>query len=161
MTTIVSRRLEGSEADVRAAAREAVEAWGGSRDEEGDHDRIRLPVQAGLRNGVAAGTLRVREETGGVRVELELEPVAWRVHAPAVALLAAAAVAGIAVVLWPWFPALGAFVPLGLLVGLGAWFLVVSRLQNRGPEELLVTIEGGMGAEGRKGKKAEGPERKG
>ncbi len=148
MTAAVSRKLDASREATRDAAREAIEAWGGDWTEEGDQDRVRIPVQAGLRHALAVGRLRVEPGDTSSRLELELEPISWRVHRPAVAVLVPATLAGVAVVFWPFFPSLGAFVPLGLLIGLGAWFLVVSRVQNRGPEELLATIEAILG-EGR------------
>lgn len=142
-----SRRFAAEPEAVRTAAREAIESWSGEwgEEKEAGYDRIRLPVQAGLRWGVASGSVRTRSEGGGTRLELTLQPPDWSLHLPAVAVLLLAAIAAVAVVLWPFFPALGPLVPLGLLAALGAWFLVVARLQNRGPEELLDTVAAILG----------------
>ena len=136
----IARRFAVPPGDVREAARATVEAWGGEWEEEGARDRVRLPIQAGLRRALATGTMRAADEGRETCLELELEPSSWSLHLPGVAVLLLATLAAIPVVLWPFFPALGPLVPLGLLAALGAWFLVVARLQNRGAEELLDTV---------------------
>lgn len=145
MDETISRTYDGSPREVLEAAREAVELWGGEWTEVEDEDasaEVRFPVQAGLRHAVARAGVRSDREGPRTRLVLELEPVSWHLHGPAVAVLLPAALAAVAVVLWPFFPVLGALVPLGLVTALGAWFLVLTRLQNRGPEELLETVEG-------------------
>ena len=143
----VYRRFRADAAAVRTAAREAIESWNGEWEADDAVDRFRLPIQAGLRWAVATGSVRVEEEEGGhgTRIALDPDPADWSLHLPAVVILALAAVAGVAVVLWPFFPSLLPLVPLGLLAGLGAWFLVVARLQNRGLEELMDTVAADLG----------------
>ncbi|MDX1632035.1 MAG: hypothetical protein R3234_09250 [Thermoanaerobaculia bacterium] len=145
MSETRSRIYEGSREEVLGAAREAVELWGGEWTEtetENVAAEVRFPVQAGLRHSVARARIRSEREPAGIRLVLELDPLSWHLHGPAVAVLLPAALAALAVVLWPFFPALGALVPLGLVTALGAWFLVLTRLQNRGASELLETVEG-------------------
>ena len=143
MSEKIVRTYDSSPDELLGTIREAVELWYGewsALDAERTAE-IRFPVQAGLRRSMARGLLRVEPAETGSRLVLELEPVTWQLHGPAVALLVPAAAAAVAVVLWPFFPVLGPLVPLGLVTALGAWFLVVTRLQNRGPEELLETVE--------------------
>ena len=48
---------------------------------------------------------------------------------------------GISAVLWPLFPErLLPFVPLGLVMAIGAWLLIVSRLRSAGPQDFLDTV---------------------
>ena len=134
----------------------------------GDPSAVRplaLPVQAGLRRGVLRGQLRVvaaaataarapaegekaeeqdaDEQDAGARSELRLEIADgdYRLHGSAVAILALAAGAGLAIVLWPWFPHLLQLLPIALVLAAAAWFLVLSRLQNRGVDELFDTVD--------------------
>jgi hypothetical protein len=62
-------------------------------------------------------------------------------------VLAIGGAGGVSTLLWPFFPHLLELVPLGAVVALGAWMLVVTRLRNSGPEEFLEAvaeeIEGG------------------
>ena len=52
-----------------------------------------------------------------------------------------AALGGLVTVLWPLVPALQPLLPAGLVFAVGAWFLIVTRLQNRGVEEFLELVE--------------------
>lgn len=115
-----------------------------------------LPIVAGLRQGLLELAVTVEpgspEEPGedeGTR--LSLQPLAGRYHlnTSAVGVLAIAAVGGLMVLIWPFFPAYPELVqlaPLGAILALVGWFLVVSRLTNQGPEEFLSLVR--LGVEG-------------
>lgn len=128
---------------VRAAG-EAAEDWGGTWEEEpgggGRAGRLALPVAAGLRHGRIEGRLVARESADATALELVVETARYRLWTPAVAILVLAAGGGSLTVLWPFFPVLLPLAPLGALIALSAWLLVLARLQNRGPEEFLETV---------------------
>ncbi|HVS02524.1 MAG TPA: hypothetical protein VMT16_07125 [Thermoanaerobaculia bacterium] len=127
------------------AAAAAVEAelphWGGSWQRQGLAGAFELPVQAGLRHGLLRGRLEAAPHPHGATVQVAVEEEIWRLHRPAAALLAAAAAAAVAGVLWPFFPWLAGLLPLALVLSLGAWFLVLTRLRHHGAEELLGAVE--------------------
>jgi hypothetical protein len=64
------------------------------------------------------------------------------VQGNAVAFLVLGALGATAAVLWPFVPALLTLVPLGLVLALGSWYLVVVRLRNSGVEEFLDAVAG-------------------
>jgi hypothetical protein len=123
------------------AAAEAVEQWGGEWDRQGGAaGRVRLPVKAGLRFGFLDGELEVAAAPGGASVELRPESATWFLNTTAVVVLLLAGLGALLLILWPFFPAhetLAQIAPLGAVLALGGWFLVLSRLETRGPQELL------------------------
>jgi hypothetical protein len=139
-------RLEVSADLLTGAVEEAAEAWGGQLGRQGSGGELVLPVQAGLRHGLLRGRFEVAPQGGGSRLALTVDEIDWQVHRPAVAMLALGAAAAAVLVLWPFLPALQALLPLALVVAVGAWFLVIARLQNRGPEEFLALVEALAGA---------------
>ena len=136
---ILRHGFAAAPAAVREAAEEAIELWGGvlRPDDGGFH----LPVQAGLRRGQLRGRVTVEKASDGATLVLEVEDAAYHLHGSAVAILSLAGAAGVAIVLWPWFPRLLELLPVALVLAAGAWLLVLSRLQNRGTEELFATID--------------------
>ena len=48
---------------------------------------------------------------------------------------------------WPLFPQLLPVAPLGAVLAVGGWFLVLPRLRGHGPEEFLASVAGHAGAE--------------
>lgn len=116
----------------------AAEAWGAEWSRSGG--RLVMPVTAGLRDGRLAGRLWVEPAAAGSAVVLRVEERTDRLRTRAVALLVLAAAGGLIGMLWPFFPALLPFLPLALVLVVGAWFLVISRLTTSGPEELLELV---------------------
>lgn len=133
---------------VLATLAEVAELWGGEWRREGNGGALELPVQAGLRHGL----LDLRVETtalgvAGTRLELRVERERWVLHRAAVGMLVIAGLGSLAGVLWPFFPALGTVLPLALVLGVGAWLGVLSRLRNRGVRELLAEVEERLAAD--------------
>jgi len=126
---------------------EAAELWGGSFEAAGSGGRVVLPVQAGLRHGRLEGRIVLVATEGASRLTLEAETVSYWLHRPAVTLLVVAAAGAASTVLWPFVPGLRPLLPLGFVVAFIAWFLVVARLQNRGPSEFMATVEALAGVE--------------
>jgi hypothetical protein len=108
---------------------------------------LRLPVVAGLRRGLLSGPVAVAPAGRGSR--LVFRPVAqdYYLETSAIALLSLAAAGALLTVAWPLFPLLLPVAPLGAVLAVGGWFLVLSRLRGRGPEEFLASVAGHAGAE--------------
>ena len=126
----------------------AVDDWGGewsSREGGGD---LTLPVQAGLRHGLLRAHATAAARAGGCDIALVVDEERWALDRASVLLLAIAAVASLAAVLWPFVPAVEKVAPLGLVLGATAWLAVLARLRHRGPAELLAEVEATLG-EGR------------
>jgi hypothetical protein len=122
---------------------EAAEDWGGTWDRNGNGGLLRLPVQAGLRHGLLDVAVTATEVGGGgTDLAFNVQEETWRVHRPAAGLLVVAGAGGIATALCPFFPALVPFTPLGIVLGVGAWLVVLSRLRNVGLAELVEDVEG-------------------
>ena len=132
-------------AGLRALA-EVADGWGatwradGRWRHDGDGGRLELPVVAGLRRGRVAGRLRVAAAGAGARVTFRVEESELHLQKTMVTVLVAAAGGAVVMFLAPFFPGLAPALPLSLLLLLGAWFFVLSRLKNSGPEELLETL---------------------
>jgi hypothetical protein len=125
---------------VADALRETVAEWGGTWNGDAAGGALTLPVQAGLRHGVLDGRATIAAVTGGSELALEIVGERWVLDRGSLVILVTAALASVAGVLWPFFPALARFAPLGLVLGVSAWLVVVSRLSHRGPAELLVEV---------------------
>lgn len=126
-----------------AAVREAAGMWGAEWDASGSaprSGRLRLPVVAGLRHGLVTGDLRVdRAGSGSVLSFQPIESV-YYLNTRAVVILAIAAVGALLTMLWPLFPEsreMMTLAPLGAVLAISGWLLVVSRLTNSGPREFL------------------------
>ncbi|MGE5233130.1 MAG: hypothetical protein ACM3OB_03390 [Acidobacteriota bacterium] len=122
---------------------ETAEAWGGEWKRQGDGGDLVLPVLAGLRRGYLLAKVAVEEKQGdrtGAHLDLTVEKAELHVHRQAVAILLIAALASVATVLWPFFPALLALAAPATVIALGAWFLIVSRLKTSGPEDFLKAV---------------------
>ncbi|HEV7516928.1 MAG TPA: hypothetical protein VGR07_11560 [Thermoanaerobaculia bacterium] len=110
--------------------------------------RLRLPVLAGLRQGFLDGELTAEPVPGGARLSFRVEGSEYRLRTTAVSCLVVGGIGGLALILWPLYPPLLRLAPLGVVLALAAWFLVLSRLRVSGPEEFLdmvSAISGGAG----------------
>jgi|HubBroStandDraft_3_1064219.scaffolds.fasta_scaffold24125_2 hypothetical protein len=136
--------LDLSPRQALAVAQRAAREWGGELEPAagaGGGGRLWLPVVAGLRRGTVAGRLEVEEAPGGGSLlRFTPEQSDYHLHAPAVAVLLLAALGGLLTIAWPLYPRLLPVAPLGAVLALGGWFLVVSKLRNSGPEEFLGTV---------------------
>lgn len=148
-------RIDAPVDRVWAAVRRAADAWGaewepGARG-GGGTGRLRLPVHAGLRYGVIEAEVSVEpvvasRAKGGGEHGNEITEVGFRptsslyfVNTTLLVILGLSALGGLLVVIWPFFPdgGLAQVAPLGAVLAVVGWFLVVSRLENRGPEEFF------------------------
>lgn len=135
-------RLPTAPATTLELIAETAEDWGATWEPEGAAGgRLRLPVSAGLRHGWVAGRLRVASAPGGASdVAFSEESAEYRLWVPAVAVLTLAAAGALVTMLWPFFPRLLGAAPLGALLALSAWFMILSRLRNQGVEEFLEQV---------------------
>ena len=123
-----------------AAVGRAAEAWGAEIAREGRGGRLRLPVVSGLRRGFLSGPLTVEATPEGSRVAFQPEESVQVVQTAPVVVLLLALAGGILTVLWPFFPQLLPLSSFGAVLALAGWFLVLSRLRTRGPQEFLALV---------------------
>lgn len=125
---------------LRHVARTA-EAWGGEWQAEGlTRGRLSLPVTAGLRFGRVAGTVSAEATAEGSRLTFAVEERAYQLRLAAVFTLLIAAAGALVTVIAPFFPRLAPLIPVGIVLALAAWLLIVARLQNSGPEEFFAAV---------------------
>ncbi len=132
--------LPGRPRAVLGLVARTADDWGGTWQPRGETGgRLGLPVTAGLRRGWVAGELEVEAaaDASGTRLRLRLDAGEYRVEQASVAVLVLAAAGALLPIFVPFYPALMRLVPLGLLLALGAWFFIVARLRNSGPEEFF------------------------
>ena len=122
-----------------ALARAAAD-WGAEWTPGRDGGRLVLPVVFGLRRGVAVGRVEIAASAAGSRLTWRLESSELELHRSAVGLLALSAVVLLVASAWPFHPPLLALAPFAAVVGLLAWWLVVSRLRNSGPEDFFAVV---------------------
>ena len=113
---------------------------------------LRLPVVAGLRRGLLSGPVAVAPAGGGSRLVFTPVTQDYYLETSAVALLSIAAAGALLTVAWPLFPQLLPVAPLGAVLAVGGWFVVLPRLRGHGPQEFLASVAGharaGTGAPG-------------
>ncbi len=117
---------------------ENAEAWGGRWQAEGrEGGRLGLPVVAGLRRGWVAGPVKVEAAGRGSRLSFRVEQSDYRLQKASVFTLVLAGCGALVTLIAPFFPALLALVPIGILLCIAAWLFIVARLSNSGPEEFF------------------------
>jgi hypothetical protein len=124
------------------AVERAVESWDADFEgwENGRRGQLYLPVSAGLRHGMVRGEIAVEPRDRGARVVFRPEEARYQLHSTAVGVLVISAVGALLLLLWPFLPqeaALARVAPLGAVLALGGWFLVVSRLTTRDARDFL------------------------
>jgi len=120
-----------------AAVARASEIWGATWNREGSSGRLELPVLAGLRHGFLVGRVWTEPTATGSRVIFRVEERHFRLQGTAIVILTLGAAGGITATLWPFFPSLLGIAPLAVVVAIGAWILVASRLRTSTAEEFL------------------------
>lgn len=137
--------FSGTPESARRAVNATAAAWGAEWKAAEQGGELVLPLVAALRRGVVRGRLEIAPAPEGVRVSFAESERGSELNRGAVAVLAVGALAGIALMLWPFFPRLLAAAPLAAVLAFLAWFLVVSRLRMSGPEEFLEAVRQAAG----------------
>lgn len=120
---------------------EMAEGWGAAWEPRGTSGgQLALPARAGLRQGVLEGPVHATPTAEGTRIRFDVESSRFHVQYPAFFLLLLGGLGGLLGVVAPLVPALWPLVPVGVMLALGAWFLVVSRLQQSGAEDFLAAL---------------------
>lgn len=127
--------------EARAAAARAAEGWGAELEGDDEGGTLHLPVVAGLRRGLVSGRLEIAPRAEGSRLSFTAERSDYHLSTASVVVLLVSAAGAILTVLWPFNPKLIPVAPFGVVLALGGWFLVLSRLRNAGPEEFLKAVE--------------------
>ena len=122
-----------------AAFGEMVEAHGGEWDAVSGSTT--LVLQAGVRHGIARGHVRAVPQIAGSELIVQASEERWALDRSMVLMLVLGALAGLVCVLWPFFPLIARFVPIGLVLGASVWLAVLSRLRHLGIGELLAQVE--------------------
>jgi hypothetical protein len=134
-------------ADLPEALAEAALAWGAEWTSDASSvasqrsgGRLVLPVVFGLRRGVLVGRVDFEPSGDGSRIAWQLEESHLELQRASVALLTLTVLALLPALAWPFNPKLLALLPFALVMGLLAWWLVISRLETSGPEEFFATV---------------------
>ena len=125
----------------RARLESLAEIWGGEWRPEGTGGgHLALPVRAGLRRGLAEGPVEITPQGKQSRVRFTIVSSAYRVQYSAFFLLTLGAMGGVITIAAPLAPGLWPLVPVGAILAVAAWFLIVSRLHTSGPEDFLTEL---------------------
>ncbi|MEM7051677.1 MAG: hypothetical protein AAF604_18560 [Acidobacteriota bacterium] len=122
---------------VLGAVSDAADAWGAEWQRHGTGGRLVIPLLAGIRVGFARGEVSVQASGDSSVLRFDAEETQYRLQTPAVMILIFSAFGASLTVLWPFFPSLLPMAPVGAILALGGWFLVVSRLQTNTPEDFF------------------------
>ncbi len=130
--------------ELSSALATAAETWGAEWIPDGESrggGRLVLPVVFGLRRGVLIGRVDFEPAGDGARLAWKLEESHLELQRASVAVLVLAVVAILPALAWPFQPKLLALLPFAVVMGLLAWWLVISRLETSGPEEFFSTLQ--------------------
>ncbi len=128
-------------AEALRALSQVAEDWGGDWRGSISGGHLELPVSAGLRYGRLTGQVSVRTaDGGGTEVVFQPEKSEYRLWTRAVVILGLSGFGALVTVVWPFYPRLLGLAPVGALLGLSAWFLIVSQLRNEGADEFLEMV---------------------
>lgn len=120
---------------------ETAEGWGAIWEPRGaTGGQLALPARAGLRRGVLEGPVHAMPTAEGTHIRFDVESSHYHVQYSAFVLLLLGGLGGLLGVVAPLAPALWPLVPVGVMLALGAWFLVVSRLHQSGAEDFLAAL---------------------
>ncbi len=136
-------RLDLAVGELPAALAAAADVWGAEWSSDGADlagGRLVLPVVFGLRRGVLVGRVDFAPAGDGARLAWRLEESHLHLQRASVAVLVFAVVALLPALAWPFQPKLLALLPFAVVMGLLAWWLVLSRLETSGPEEFFATL---------------------
>jgi hypothetical protein len=134
-------------AQPRAAAlkvvAEAAEDWDASWEPNGGAGgTLQLGALAGLRHGeLTIDVTATDAAAGGSELALQVASERWRLHGTAAGLLAVAGAGAVTTLLWPFVPAVAPIAPMGAVLAIGAWLVVLSRLRHVGFAELVADLQ--------------------
>lgn len=131
------RQLSGSAAAVLESVSDAAEMWGAEWQPANQGGQLRLPLVQGLRHGVVEGTVAVEPKEDGVSLLFTVERSTFRVNRSAFVILLLGGLGGVTLILWPVSTIFLQLAPIGAVLALVAWLMVVSRLRNSDPEDFF------------------------
>ena len=133
--------MPASRDDTLAALATAAEYWNAAWEPGPAGGKLFLPVLAGIRRGRILARVEVRSTRDTSEIRLTVEHAEYEVNRPALLFLVLGALGGLLTLILPLYPKqLIAFLPLALVLLLGAWLLVASRVRNAGPRDFLDTV---------------------
>lgn len=126
---------------LKRVARHA-DMWGGAWEAfDKTSGKLGLPVSAGLRRGWVEGDVRIEADPkGGSVLTFEEDHAAYRVDRASVMILVAAALGCLVTLVAMFLPKLLPLLPIGILLAIGAYLVVIARLRNSGPEEFFEAV---------------------
>lgn len=137
MNTPLDRQVPQSPDSVLLAVEEAAEVLGADWQPGVRGGAVRIPSVQGLRRGVVSGNLSVTPSDGGTLLRLEIEASRFSLNWSAIAVLILGGLGGLTLVLWPLSPKILQLAPIGAVLAIVAWLLVVSRLRYSDPGDFL------------------------
>jgi hypothetical protein len=136
------RRFEAPPNEALRAVARAAEDWGADFEPQGTGGRLDLPVNAGLRFGRLAGTVRaVAVGETATEFTFVVEREEFKLPGVLVGLLLCGALGAVTALGWPFVPGLGKLAPMGALIALAVWFLVLAKARYVGVEAFLDRVE--------------------
>lgn len=143
MSSLTVRRLEAPPAEALRAVGRAAEVWGADFETRGtDGGRLELPVNAGLRHGRLEGTVRaVAVGEAATELAFAVEREEFKLPRVLVGLLLCGALGAVTALGWPFVPGLGKLAPMGALIALAVWFLVLAKARYVGVEVFFDRVE--------------------
>lgn len=141
------RELEAGVEETWAAIGAAAEQWGAELEREEGTATLSLPVAAGLRHGLASARIEVDGTRARSTLTLSLVEAHYRLHKTGFAMLSLSGAGALITVICPFFPALLPFLPVGILLAVSGWLLVVARLRMSGLDDFVTSVETILDAE--------------
>lgn len=143
------RRLEARPDEALRAVARAAEAWGADFEPQGaGGGRLGLPVNAGLRHGRLEGTVRaVAAGEAATELAFAVEREEYKLPRVLVGLLLCGALGAVTALGWPFVSGLGKLAPMGALIALAVWFLVLAKARYIGVEVFFDRVEDEIAAE--------------
>lgn len=129
MEASLERQFSQSPESVLRAVEKAAEIWGAAWQSRGQGGLFSLPAVQGLRQGMLKGRLRTVPSDDGTLVRLEIEESHFTINWSAAGILLLGGLGGLTLVLWPLSPKILQLAPVGAVLAVVAWLLVVSRLR--------------------------------
>lgn len=141
MEASLDRQFSQSPESVLRAVEDAAEIWGAAWQPGNQGGRLSLPAVQGLRQGVLTGSLHTVPSEGGTLVRLEIEESHFAINRSAAGVLLLGGLGGLTLVLWPLSPKILQLAPIGAVLAIVAWLLVVSRLRYSDADDFLDLVE--------------------